>query len=308
MASATQVIPDQTKTVESKLKHWGAVFLRVIQSCLALAIAVFVGLYIGEKYASPLVPLAVTDEKVRYAFGTAAALSMVKEALGLSPKFWEYWKTGKGQNLWDISSFAFLTSLTLAVAFFLGITGKAGAGSAPPPTTQAVFDPIVFLQGGQHPTFMVPFSDEAEGCDMNSQKYKKGLNWFPGTGDFVNQLAKGLIRCSVPGRPVSIEIRGFASSTDFGSAAGAQCKNSDELNVGIANGRAQKVYDQMAGILKGASTPINMSLQRWGNIADMRNGAHFADRDANNQFDVLRGNLTRRADVVIASAGDCEPR
>lgn len=155
----------------------------------------------------------------------------------------------------------------------------------------------------------MPFKENAEGCDEKSPEFERGLTWFDGTDKFVDQLAKGLSYCSGSGKTVKVEIRGFASSADFKASNGKQCANSNDLNVAIANLRALAVHDKMVEAL-GGSTAVTVTPKLWRNseFQTMRAEALFNDRDDQNRPVEGRGDLTRRADVVVTDVGDCEPK
>ena len=308
---ATTTIPAVPDNNVEKLKEgtklWGPRILRSVQALLVLFAATALGLYLGEKYARPLVPLAAHSEAFRYVFGIAAVLSTLNELLKLLPKVWEYVKTGKGSDLYDVSSFVFLTSLTVAVAFLLGMSGDKTVVTDP----NASINPIIFLQpSGRNAKFLVPFSESAEGCDANADKFKLGLNWLPGTEKFIDQLALGISHCSVPGKPVKIEVRGFASSADFQASGGQKCTNSNDLNVQIANLRADKVSREVTTALGTSVGAVSITPRHWNSseFDAMRREATFNDRDADNKPVKERGDLTRRADIVVTDASDCEPR
>jgi len=69
------------------------------------------------------------------------------------------------------------------------------------------------------------------------------------------------------------------------------------------------VRDQMVRAL-GGSSGVAVSAKQWKNseFQAMRDEALFNDRDAHNQPVEGRGDLTRRADILVTDVGDCEPK
>jgi len=218
---ATVAIPTdavgKSKQWKERAQRIGSAALRLTQGVLAVALAALFGRFLGLKYG-PLISPDKNEELLKFSLCSAAGLSTLKEFLNLFPKFWDYVKDGKRDNLYDFSAFVLLTSLTLAIAS-LGITKSK---DILPPTSENSANPFVFFvqPSGRNTKFLVPFKKNAEGCDENAPKFKEGLVWFDGTDKFVNQLAHGLNSCATSGRAVEVEIRGFASSADFKGSKG----------------------------------------------------------------------------------------
>lgn len=307
---ATVAIPagevGKYKQLKERAHQFGSALLRLTQGVLVVTLAALLGRFLGVKYG-PLISPDKNEELLKFSLCSAAGLSSPKEFLSVFPKFWDYVKDGKRDNLYDFSAFVLLTSITLAVAS-LGITSSK---NAQPPLGQNSANPFVlFVQpSGRNTKFLVPFKKNAEGCDDKAAKFKEGLVWFDGTDKFMDQLAQGLNSCAISGRTVKVEIKGFASSADFKANNGQECANSNDLNVAIANLRATTVRNEMIRAL-GGSSGVAVTAKQWRNseFSAMRDEALFNDRDANNQPVPGRGDLTRRADIVVTDVGDCEPK
>lgn len=290
MATSVALSTKEGNKLEA-VKRWGGRFLRLLQALLVVAMAAILGFYLGRSY-SPSLPQWVTAS-----LASVAGLSTLKELLSILPKAWEYVKNGHFHNLYDFSSFILLTSLALTSAF-LAAQGKDSIPS------QSAMNRVFFIQpAGRGTKFLVPFAKDAEGCDKKSDKFKNGLSWFDGTEKFIDQLANGLSYCATPSRPVKVEIEGFASSASFA------CGNSDDLNVAIANLRAQKVKGEMNKALGASANSVIVTAKEWqtDEFAQMRKGAFFNDQDAKGPVQ-QRGDLTRRADILVTDASDCEPK
>ena len=121
---ATVAIPTnevgKSKQWKERTQRIGSAALRLTQGVLAVALAALFGRFLGLKYG-PLISPDKNEELLKFSLCSAAGLSTLKEFLNLFPKFWDYVKDGKRDNLYDFSAFVLLTSVTLAVAS-LGIT------------------------------------------------------------------------------------------------------------------------------------------------------------------------------------------
>jgi len=158
---------------------------------------------------------------------------------------------------------------------------------------------------------MIPFREEAIGCDesFRGNRNKTGITMLAGSDEFLKQLVQGLSACSVLGNAAKVEIRGFASSTDFKSYGESKSPNSDMCNLELANSRAEGVAARMIG--KGGRSPAQAIVRKWDpknqhDFLEMRSLAYFRDYKSGKNIEPNRGHLTRRVDIVITDAGDCE--
>jgi hypothetical protein len=177
---------------------------------------------------------------------------------------------------------------------------------------------LIFGQASAHDTVLLPFY-AFEGKSNNCSP--RQTNFGPAAEitnsqmrDAVQGLAKSLAACSSnQSGLVRIDVRGFASSSDFKGCDEPKhslpVKVSDTLNLRLAEARRQtivKLITDVAGdrIRLDPSTPT-----RWNNnIEAMRYNQHFNDRALDNSYDVDRAAFTRRAEIVILDKAACEPR
>jgi hypothetical protein len=108
---------------------------------------------------------------------------------------------------------------------------------------------------------------------------------------------------------VKVLVRGFASSSPV---SGEGCQNdSEQQNLLIADARADAVVATLQAAVKGetatnAGAQVVISHELWSSPSAMRASMQFNDTSSQTKkIDVDRGDLTRRADVIILDAGDC---
>lgn len=271
--------------------------LRVVQASLVVALAVWLGKVLGRtEFLRSLPPGGLEQQGLTI----VSFLSAAKELRDVLPNLWTYIRTGSWGDLYSFSSFIFFTSLTLGFIFL------AGGGNPAPSDVVPPAGPVLFVRPGHEPTFLVPFTEEAtkpnNDCNPDSG-FVKGLEPFKGTDAFLGKLMDGLYHCAAA-RPVSIEVRGFASSSEFKG-----CSNSNEINKRLANERAKVEKTAMDSYLDSHryGGKITVTPYTWANFDDMRRAASFNDKNEKGTIDVDRADLTRRVDVSIVDAAGCEP-
>jgi hypothetical protein len=274
--------------------------LRCVQALLVVMLAGALGYRLAHAGFLKSLSLGGTEEK---SLSIISFISAIKELTGVLPRLWIYIKTGSWPDLYGFSSFIFATSLTLGVALWIG-SGNPNA-KTPDQDLSATRDSVLFVRPGHEPTFLVPFSEEAtkpnNDCSLTTG-FNKGLDPIIGSEAFLAKLMDGLHHCGVE-KPVRIVVRGFASSSEFKG-----CSNSKDINLLLAKQRAEIVIKKINEYLssKHYEGQIIVTPDPWTNFPDMHDEAYFNDRKADGTIDIDRADLTRRADVAIVDAADCE--
>jgi hypothetical protein len=253
---------------------------------MAVLIAIVLGLWSGGPLAGFMSKggwVADVVLKATFVVGTA------KELVSLLPRVGKYIWSGLGDGLYGVTSFLFLTFLTLTVASL-----QAPSPSSDPRT-------VIFLQAAPEVplagrTYSIPFFGKV-GCGVGGDF---GDGAAPKDSiEFIKQLTTGLSGCSTPERPVTIDVRGYASSKDFPP----QCNvNSADMNKQLAKARAEAVVREMTNhekTLPHVRQPLTIVP-----MAGPGTGG-FNDRDAEGKTDPLKTAMTKRADIVVTDAGTC---
>jgi|SRR5262245_57447509 len=284
---------------------WRTWLLGVGRALIGLAIvmaAAWVGLQLGRvlREVLPYQPVAI--------LGGALILTTIREGLPELYKFGMYVRTGQAEPLYGCASFLLIAAATVV------------ASSLPPDQDSAVvpqssvvfFDRANSSQPGpsQEFTMSVPFFKEAESCDPKTE-WGGGTTLDGSSKTFLQNLASGLLHCADQGKAVDVIVRGFASSSKL---KGDLCSSDPEkANRDVANARARAVAEILAGpeaAAKESETStlprVNVSVETWTSPTAMRDKIHFSDMNSRGEFSELRGNLTRRADVIVKNAGDCQ--
>lgn len=142
---------------------------------------------------------------------------------------------------------------------------------------------------------MLPWFDEAKGCDGDPIRCKDGIAL---DSDAVKMLERvtGILADCLPAAPgeVAVEVRGYASSSEFTARP-----DSAERNLAVANERAKEVWEAMRearpAIRDGAR--LTIVLHRWETFDQMLLARLYIDNLP--EFIDKRGALNRRVDVVF---------
>ena len=98
----------------------------------------------------------------------------------------------------------------------------------------------------------------------------EGIVLEPVHRTMLHRTVDALAACAVPGSPVTITPYGFASSAPFVGR-----NNTDELNLQVANGRAEAVHDELVRLSAGRSNLRIKDPTEWDTFEEM-----VAARDA----------------------------
>ncbi|MEQ1871371.1 MAG: hypothetical protein ABL961_15260 [Vicinamibacterales bacterium] len=158
----------------------------------------------------------------------------------------------------------------------------------------------------------VVFFEEEDTTVTSSKAFRAGLLFAEdaSTKTALARFAGRLAYCNRDGKSATVRIKGFASSSPFKSLPLAK---SDELNKALANERARTVADILSRHetpLIDGSAPLTKSKfvpHVWEKFDDMSNERAYEDRVAN-EYSLGRGQLNRRAELVIEDAAACTRR
>ena len=291
----TLAVADPPAGSKSTIKSFLAQSGRFVIAVLMGALAIFVGIHLGDflKGQFSREPVAV--------LGGALVLATFKEGLSQLQGLALFVRYGTFSTLYALASFAMIAAATLVASAFK---------NDPPPS--APQSSVYFLQGAAGSgggtidefTISIPFFNEATVCGGD---WGAGTKLNPSTEQMINDISRGLAHCAVNQKNVEIVLRGFASSRS------TTCDGGDEANKDLANARAARVKtvlgqgidserDKIAG-----SRPalVNVDVREWETLAEMRSNMRFNDKQGP-KFVEDRGHLTRRVDMVIRNAGDCQ--
>lgn len=276
---------------KSAIKSFLAQSGRFVLAVLIGALAIFVGIKVGDFLKGQFArePVAV--------LGGALVLATFKEGLSQLQGLALFVRYGTFSTLYALASFAMIAAATLVASAFK---------DAPAPQSS-----VFFLQGSAGSgggvdefTISIPFFNEATACEGD---WGAGTELTPSTEKMINDISRGLAHCAVNQKNVEVVLRGFASSRS------TRCRGGDEANKDLANARAARVKTVLAeGVASerskvAGSRPgmVNVDVQEWGTLAEMRGRMQFNDKQGPD-FVADRGHLTRRVDMVIRNAGDCQ--
>ncbi len=276
-------------------------FLRLLAATFVGIAAVVAGYLLGRvlKQYVPGTPAAV--------FGGALVLATFKEGFAELGKLSEYIAAGGVKSLYGFTTFILITAATLVAASIPRVD---------PPQSQSQLNPVFFVSGVYKTpaqpdggfVISVPFFQEAQSCTV-SDAYGGGSKLDGASKGLLGNLAKGLVHCAANGKSVKVLVRGFASSSPV---SGEGCQNdSEQQNLLIADARADAVVATLQAAVKGetatnAGAQVVISHELWSSPSAMRASMQFNDTSSQTKkIDVDRGDLTRRADVIILDAGDC---
>lgn len=233
-------------------------------------------------------------------FGVSSLLLMIREGLSTLPQLLSYVRTGAGANLYKFATYALITCASLSIALNLVPTEK---GEAQPGLPQ-----VLFLQGGRvsqssqgAPTFLVPFREEAEECAADAS-CSTGIDLDPAVATYIQLLGQGLSSCGTAVAPVTVSVRGFASSSRFPGRP-----DSDEVNRQVSNQRARVVSQALEAALDPVGRQhVQITTIVWPTFGQMMQYAGFNDVDSGGAYNVNRGLLNRRAEIRVERSGECD--
>ncbi len=153
-------------------------------------------------------------------------------------------------------------------------------------------------------TIIVPFGKEAS-CDADSPSQWTGTTVDQLHRSFLAQLGRDLSQCGSQSKPIRVQVRGFASSSNV--ADFAKCGNAasnDQANLLIADARRDNVVRYLSQD-KGPHLEIQ-SYDWHGDYQQMRRERRYIDRFIGNEYSKSRGQLNRRAEIVLLDAGECD--
>jgi hypothetical protein len=190
---------------------------------------------------------------------------------------------------------------------------------------------IFFGYNSRNDTIYVPFF-RLEGrnlpnkpCDPNQTDFgdAASLDAYAGLRQAISDLGQALASCSTPVLPVVIDVRGYASTSEFKDHEGTTCDAvvetkpdrrtvSEQLNLQLAEARRTEVIRLVTESSGQAIRVDPPGPARWNDDPQrMRDALGFFDRSLYSDgapYNATRGMLNRRAEIEILSKGACEPR
>ncbi len=299
------------------------VALRILQAFGLIGVAIAGGFLIGAGIAG----MFDSPEEYRLvagALGVSFVLATLEKFVTQAPLLWRWIWTGVGDGLSSFSAFAFLAVVTFATALLAPpippIPPAHGPKEEPAPSL-ATAHTVLFVNAPprerergslSESVFLVPFFDEARGCDVKSEAFQKGSSLDKSTKKFLTRLAAGFRRCARSTKPVRVQVRGFASSKPFDCPNDVGGSRSRELNRLIANARARAVVKQLIdgqadahAAHPGAAGDVIIEPIEWATYEAMKSGQRWDDQEEG-KYSTSRAILTRRAEVRLVESGDCE--
>lgn len=154
----------------------------------------------------------------------------------------------------------------------------------------------------------IPFKADAKltgGCQPSFDEEAQEL--AAGGAELLDSWAPALMACATSEHPVSIVVRGFATSSTFGGCP----KDDKTLNLRLANTRADTVKQLLDGSLRRAApqaasgvATVRVVAAAWPSFEAMERARPIVDSKGN-VYDIQRGSLTRRVDVTVEGLGAC---
>jgi hypothetical protein len=192
---------------------------------------------------------------------------------------------------------------------------------------------VVFGQRAAHDTIYVPFfhregkSIRGKTCDPKQTDFGPAARFdddYKGLSDALVDLGKSFAACKSPTLPVVLDVRGFASTSEFNGEKSRSCDLvmqdkadkrtvSDHLNLKLAEARRAEVIRLLRkGDPDHAIIFEPAGEQRWvDNPRAMQDALNFHDRNGyeiDAGYNQLKGALNRRVEIEIVSKGGCDPR
>lgn len=210
---------------------------------------------------------------------------------------------------------------------FAAITGY----SPTPPKAEAPPSLGVLLsQQAAHDTILVPFfpiEGKNPSCNPDQTDFGDAAK-MADIAMTLRRLVRSIRACSYDSDlPVVLDVRGFASSSEFHRCerlidGHTDTSVSDHLNWQLAEARRQALIrfikdttgssEETTGSAKGASSKVlirpSADSPRWANPKAMQDARRFFDRKADGGYDYDKAGLTRRVEIELISKGSCEPK
>jgi uncharacterized membrane protein (DUF485 family) len=235
---------------------------------------------------------------------------------------------------------AALSSLVPAFSLF-ALAGFSGAWLGAPASSRPSAESqlgIMFGFGARSDAIHVPFfpyEGRANGsCNANHRFDQRYIRPAAEITRAIRQLGMSLASCSTRELPMTIDVLGFASTSEFARCDGAAPSESvdatvsDLMNHNLAEARrdaviallnegaeqARAAFAKERGDSSVADWLIayepSASVRRWSSRTEMIRDPQFGFRDRTTlrgaeTYDSLRGGLTRRVDIVIKNKGAC---
>ena len=100
-----------------------------------------------------------------------------------------------------------------------------------------------------------------------------GIAISGGQRERLDKLAKALLACAAPDRPVRLKTQGYSSTREFVDDEGQRLGDSDELNLQAANLRAEVVKAHLLELNRAAGNPaeiLDLGYIAWEEYKDIR--------------------------------------
>jgi hypothetical protein len=185
---------------------------------------------------------------------------------------------------------------------------------------------IVLGEPASHDTILVPyfpvegrFANRAKPCDPSQLTFGAAADVSPATREALERLGRSLGACATADQRVVVDVRGFASTSEFKDCNQLDSEFgtvSNRLNLELAEARRRSVVEILSSSAGTANVIVDppIKLRRWRSASEMWDAQNirFLDRKDEGpdqrRYDFERGGLTRRVEVVIVNKGDCQPR
>lgn len=153
-------------------------------------------------------------------------------------------------------------------------------------------------------TYVIPF-EEARCIGRGRPTRWAGTRPSAVVERFLRRLARDLNECGEPGRVVEVDVRGFASTSEFANPdACRKGLSSEGANRRVAAARARNVAEVLRRC--GRDCPyVKVRHRRDRGTTPESESPRFEDR-VNGDYNHHRGALNRRAEIRIRHAAGCE--
>ena len=144
--------------------------------------------------------------------------------------------------------------------------------------------------------------------DLDDVEFERGVKFTSQPDALLAGLVEALSPCGSPKRKVRLRIEGYASSQPF---PGIGRDQSVRLNVRLANQRARRVAEVLAGVLEAnREAPErfdDLDVAVYGELWEMERDRQFNDRPFGTASQEARPQdfLTRAAHIKVMDAGNC---
>lgn len=296
----------QTPTVSSR--GWTRA-RRIFTSILVVVATVFVGLLVGESFAS-----LIRDARIQSIFGIPVKWGLagvgIAYILGSIEKVLKVIKTFRdyiAQPDKEVSLYPDCVALACIIAYLTVLANVLPEGDSKKPSEASARKELIFLTPASEPrTLPVEYFPFTFHLAKGPSDWKVGTELNERQVSDLEALVKSLRACvgKSSGQDVEVAALGYADTNEFPS-------NSDELNRQTANRRAADLHRhlvRLAGTPVGASKLLVRPLAEWPkeDPKAMRRERYFATKGLSETQGEDQGLFNRRADVLVYRLGTCQ--